>query len=263
MNKKILLHDANHNVSKGLNKYIAKYFQSHNKIEILFNKFHGNLFNIYQKLGIDFLVWHCSEYSQELHDFINEHQNNVKIILIIDQDIPNQDLIYFLQRSNIKFVTKTALNTSYNSLCSFEHLYDHEIFYENTNNYSKNNKILAILSQDNNKNTSLLTDVLYPTTDYPIVAMNNPSFISPVNLGVFNYIELSAILNMYSGILDIDGSYFLETQATNTEYYDIKNYSIKDAIAQKMFVKKINNLEEYTYYYFVNQYIAPYIESNL
>lgn len=261
MNKKILLHDANHNVAKGLNKYIIKYFQSANNIDILFNKFHGHLFSTHQKFKIHTLIWHCSEYSQEFHDFVNEYQNRVNIILVIDQDISNQELVSFLQKSNIGIITKKGLLTNYNSIGSFENLYDHEIFYEKTHNI-RNNKILAILS-NNEKNNNLLTDIVYPKTNYPIVVMNNPNFISQVNLGIFNYIELSDILNMYSYILDIDGSYLLEAQATNTKYYDINNYSIIDAIDKNLLVTPINNLEEYTYKNFVSKYIIPHIESSL
>lgn len=257
MKQTILLHDAQSNCSKGMNKFLIEGINAMSNTEVLFSKFHGKLFGTYQKYKFSSLVWHVSEYTQELHDFIRDYDNSVKIYLVVDGSL-DSEFISHINKTNINVVLKNNIENNYAKVvCTFDNLYDDTIFFDA--NLVRNNKIVVLLSKNNQKNTELLSDIIYPKTNRPIVLMNNPEYQSEVNIGVFNYPDLADILNTYSGVVDLDQNYVLESQATGIDHYDTVNNSIVDAIDNSRLTEKITNIENKTYKYFIEKYLIPHI----
>lgn len=260
---KILLHDGNNNVIKGLNKYLIKYLHGQNDIQVLFSNFHNRLLGVYQSHTPNIVVWPVSEYTQEVHDFITEYHLSTKILLVIDVDVAHKDLYAFWNKTpNIKTIVNTKLSKQdyNNKIAQYISLYDDEIFKTDTT-ISRNNKIVAILSSDNNKNNELLSNIVYPYNKYPIVAVNNPEFDSPINLGVVNYVDLSFIFKTFSKVIDIDRQYEIECHASDIDYINIYDYSIDNAIENNHLVPKITNIDEYGLSYFVKDKVLPYFKA--
>jgi hypothetical protein len=225
--------------------------------DVLFGKFHGKLFSTYQKHRFSNLVWHISEYTQEFHDFVRDHDDSVKIYLVVD-GLVDDKFVEHINNTNINVVLKKNIDSKYkNTVCLFDNLYDHTIFFDT--GPERNNKIVVLLSKNNEKNIELLSDIIYPKTNRQIVVMNNPEYESEVNVGVFNYPDLANILSLYSGVIDLDQNYLLESQASGINHYDIVNYSIIDAIDNIRLTEKISNIETKTYKYFIDKYLIPHI----
>ena len=107
------------------------------------------------------------------------------------------------------------LATKYrNTILSYGRMYDDEVYHA-SDNAERNDKIVALLSTDNDKNHRMLDKIIYPNNkhDHKIVVVNNPEFDSPVNVGIFNYYDLAFIFNTFNGVLDIDQAFQLEAQA--------------------------------------------------
>ena len=261
--KKILLHNGNNNVVKAINKFLAKNLDI-NQTQILFNSWHNQLFEVYQKYQPDTIFWPSSEYSQELHDFITEYGfgSNVNIFLIVDVPVPQDQLNDFInQRDNIKIIKDSTIQTHYkNTIAEYSRLYDHEIFFDRQ--LSRNNKIIAILSPDNDRNHQLLDSVIYPN-NYPVVVVNNPKFESVVNLGLINYNDLAFIMNTYSKIIDIDNIFALEATACNIDVIDISDNNIAQAIDQNKCMSRAPDYRSHTYEIFVKEKIIPHIGINI
>lgn len=253
--KKILLHNGNNNIVKAINKFLVKNLDS-DKTNILFNSWHGQLFNVYQKHKPDIMLWPSSEYTQEFHDFVTDHHTDIKIFLIVDVPITQPEVNLFINNTSVKIIKNKNYTFSYiNTVAEYGSLYDHEIFMDQQ--LQRNNKIIAILSSNNEKNHQLLDDVIYPN-QYPVVVVNNPEFKSVVNLGVINYNDLAFIMNTYTQIIDIDNLFALEASACNIQNIDISDKNVANAIDNKIIKTPIANLDAHTYDRFVTQHIIPH-----
>lgn len=252
MSKTILLHDGQNNVIKGMNKYLIKILSDNQNNKIIFNRTHGSLFSIYQQHKPDVVFLQSSEYSQETQDFIADHHKNTDINLLIDVQIANENLNKFLNNAKVKIIKHKLNQTNYvNTISVYDNLYDDEIFFDKK--AARNNKILAILSKDNSRN-DILNEFLYPNTDHRILVMNNPAFRSPVNVGLFNYLDLGEILNTFDKLIDIDNFFCLEAQACNIDSYEFHDReSLKQALDNKIFRKKQIDISGSTYNSFVTK----------
>lgn len=250
MRKTILLHDGRNSVCKSINKAIIDNLSD--SCDIAFNKFHNRLFHAQQTANPSLTVWSASEYTQEFHDYVVEYNSKVTIILIVDVMINQPELIEFLNNSNVQMIVDTKFGIKFkNTIAEYSNLYEDSIFYDMQQ--TRNDKTLAILSPDNEQNQKL-TKLIYPFTSDKIVAVGNPQFDSPVNLGIFNHPDLAAMLNKFSKVLDLSEQYKLESQACNIPYYKIDQNNPED---------KIENLSEYTYKNFVENNILPFIRKKL
>lgn len=258
-NNHILIHDSNSNQIKGINKHILKNIDS--DMNILFSKFHGKLLSIVQKYKPKAAMISSSEYTQEFHDFIAEYHNKITIFLVVDTFINNDNLNKFLDNTKIKIIKNNKVPTQYSNLIvEYSNLYDDELFYDRK--LERNNKTIALLSLDNKKN-DILKAITYPNKKYPIVAINNPNFKSPINLGLSNYSDLSDIFNKYSKVIDIDKRFVLEAQASNIpslEFEDTEE-SLVASLDNNKTLAPIENIKEYTYEFFVKQTLLPYIRN--
>lgn len=253
MNKIVLLHDGQNNVIKGINKYLIKEISERPEDRIIFNRTHGSLFAIYQKHKPNVVFLQASEYSQETQDFISDHHKSTNINLLVDIQIDNDNLNNFLNNTNVNIIKNKFVQTNYlNTIAVYDRLYDDEIFFDKRQ--KRNNKTLAILSRDNSRN-DILTEFLYPNADYQILAMNNPSFRSPVNVGLFNYVDLGEILNTFDKLIDIDDLFVSEAQACNINSYEFSNNreSLKQALENSIFKQKQEDISSSTYKSFVTK----------
>lgn len=259
MNNKFLMQDGASYISKCINKHIVQNLD-HKKTNLLFNRFQGGLFAAYQTHKPQQVLWPISEYSQEVHDFINEYHNETNIWLLMDAILSSdQDINSFFNRnSNIKIICPASRSNEYkNILATFDKMYDDKVFYNMKLN--RNNKILTILSADQSKNESI-EKFVYPYSEEPIVAINNPSFQSPVNVGVALNNDLNNMLNEFSYVLDLDGNYILESSACDINYLDITNNDISKAISERLTIKNLDNLSDHSYNTFVVNNLISHIK---
>ena len=257
--QQLLLHDASNILVKSINKYILQNLD-YKKTKVALHPMHGKLFGVHQEQKIQQLIWPLSEYSQELHDFINEYPET-KIFIIVDSLIDNDDLVSFLSnKSNIKIIDHTDSSKFPKAIATYNQMYDHQIFHNM--NLQREDKTVVILSQDNKKNESLLDGVLYPhNTEQKIVVVNNHEFQSPVNVGLMDYTDLAFILNNFSKIVDLDQLFELEASACDIDYIDVSSNDIKEAISSNKTKTKITDLSEKTYDYFVKNSVIQHIEN--
>ena len=257
--KHILIHDSNNNAIKGINKYIIS--NVNEDYSIIFSKFHGKLLSTIQKYKPAIAMLSSSEYTQEFHDFISEYHTQIKIFLIIYSPINNEQLNNFLDNTNVQIIKNTISSHNYKkTIAEYNNLYDDKLFYDHK--LERNNKIVALLSLDNQKN-SVLEKITYPNKKYRIVALNNPNFKSPINLGLCNYSDLSYIFNTYDKVIDIDQRFRLEAQASNIPYlsFDLTEESIVNNIENNITVPCVENIETYTYDFFVKQTLLPHLRN--
>ena len=148
---KIASHDGANNIVKAINKYLMKNLSTTKNIQMLFASLHGRLFSMYDQHKPDYLLWPVSEYTQELQDFITEYAVGIKIILIIDVVIPQEELNTFLNsRNNVVMIVDDNLATEYrNTILSYGRMYDDEVYQKS--DFKRNDKIIALLSSDNDK----------------------------------------------------------------------------------------------------------------
>jgi hypothetical protein len=183
------------------------------------------------------------------------------VILIIDTEIPQQELNeYFNSRDNIAFIVDETITTEYkNTITKYGRMYDDDIYH--ASDLERNDKIVTLLSTDNDKNHRMLDGILYPNNkhDHKVVVVNNPKYDSPVNVGVFNYYDLAFILKTFDKVIDIDKIFQLESQACGIKYLNIENENIIDAVNNNTYSKDIDNLLERTYNHFIKEQLLPYL----
>jgi len=258
---KIASHDGANNIVKAINKYLMKNLSTTKNIQMLFASLHGRLFSMYDQHKPDYLLWPVSEYTQELQDFITEYAVGIKIILIIDVVIPQEELNTFLNsRNNVVMIVDDNLATEYrNTILSYGRMYDDEVYQKS--DFKRNDKIIALLSSDNDKNHRMLDKIIYPNNehDHKIVVVNNLEFDSPVNVGIFNYYDLGFIFKTFSGVLDIDHIFQLEAQACGIKYFNIDDGDILNAIDNNKYHINIENISEHTYGHFVENKLLPHL----
>jgi len=257
MNNKVLIQDGQSYINKCINKSLVQ-LMDHQKTQLLFHKFHGQLMHIYQTQKPAQVIWPISEYSQEIHDFINEYRECEVILLmdaVIDSDVDMTS--FFNQCPNVKVIAPESRSSLYiNCVATYDRCYDSYVF--SFINHTKNNKTLAILSMDNDKN-KILDPLIYPNANNPIVAINNPDFISPINIGIASPEHLSLMFNEYSAVIDLSGNYELECSACKINYIDY-HADIVEAYNNQIFTDPIEDLENKSYEYLVKTQILSLIK---
>ena len=255
----IASHDGVNNIVKAINKYLIRSLSQDKNSQMIFASLHGKLFSMYNQHKPNYLIWPVSEYTQELQDFITEYPVGIKIILIVDVAIPQDELNAFLNsRNNIAIVLNSNISTEYrNTISKYGRMYDDEVYH--ASELDRNDKIVTLLSTDNDKNHRMLDEIIYPNNehDHKIIVLNNPEFQSPVNLGIFNYNDLAFILQTFSGVVDIDRTFELESQVCGIKYFNIEDGNILDAINNNKCHTPIENIAQHTYKNFVEQKLLP------
>ena len=188
-----------------------------------------------------------------------EYQKDVCILLLVDTSIDQPDLLDFINNSNVKVILNTQTKVHIDNIAQYDRLYEDDVF-ANTSE-ERNDKTLILLSSNNEKNKDI-EELCYPNTNYKIVTVGNPEFDSPVNLGVYNLPDLALMLNKFKSVIDIDGNCVLASQACGIPCIDT-NGNLKENFQNNVFTKPVDNLQELTFKYFVNQNILPFIRNKI
>lgn len=208
--KKFLIH------SGGSRQYrsIIRHLQNHiTPVNYIVNQLHNKIFDISYITKPNVLIFPISDYTQEIHNYIQKNNTTLQTVFFIDILIPQTDLLNHLsQQNNCSFIIDNKTHYKLNNSISYDHIYDDQIF-KILDVGERNEKLAVSLSADNNKNTELLKDILYPNiSKYPIVLFNNPEFKHEQNIGLFNEPDLNYILNKFSYFMDLDNEFSVEAK---------------------------------------------------
>lgn len=255
--KKILLHHTGYVNYRSLVKNLARNHSEQYDINI--QPLHRNLFNIIHHYQPATIFLPVAEYTQEFHDCISEYHKNISFILLIDKEVPNFSLIEFWQNCGVKIIVNTKYAEHYTKHTKLEYkgLYDSDIFYDT--NSERNSKTAVILSADHSTNTSILTPYLYPTChDSVLVLLNNPEYKHPQNIGIFNNVDLSIVLNTFSYLIDMDQHFTLEAQACRIPLVEYNAHTnLNHQAVYTILPNSVANesLEDYSYKAFVANHL--------
>lgn len=261
MKSKILLHHTNHNTYRTIVKTLVQ--QHSDDLEIVLQIVHKNLFHYFNQNKPDIVFLPVAEYTQEFHDFIQEHRGDTRIALLIDRNIDNDQLVKFWKDVGLSLIVSQDLSAGFGShkhiVCP--RLYDSDIF---SNMFiERNNKIAVILSSDQSKNDRILSAWLYPQNSLSrLVLFNNPEFKHPQNIGIFNNSDLNMILNSFSYLIDIDNQYALEANVCGIQNLDadnIKDINNTNTCPLKPFSLSEEELSQLTYRSFVRNNLIPFL----
>lgn len=221
---------------------------------------HNNLFDIYYTNKPDILITCASEYSQEMHDFINEFGGSVRVGIFLNMPVTNGPLLSFWKEKGVfcvgpeDRVDKEVVNKRY----LYNRLYDNKIF--KTQNHKRNDKIAVLLSSDDNKNNSILSDILYPKSNEKLVLFNSITYKHPQNVGLLLPPDINLVFNTYYQLLDLDDLYNIEAQVCG-----INNILIDGSVLNNI---RTNTLKENiafdtmesSYEYFINHTLLPQLK---
>jgi len=252
--KKILLHLSDENSYKSFIRSLVKN-NDNEKFQLIGNSLHGVLFDTSHKAEPDILIFPSSEYTQEFHDYITEYHNKIRIFIFANNLIVNTKIIDFWNSTNITVVSKIEWfpEKTPEKWISYESLYDDDI-YKNLNQ-SRNNKIAIYLSLDDEKNHALLSEVLYPKTNLPLVLFNSPTFKNEQNVGMLTPEDSCKVLNVFSKLIDIDNSFSLEASVCGIDILE-NGENIQEIISNNLLRSK-SVYENKSYSSFVKEIFLP------
>jgi hypothetical protein len=255
MKNKILIHIAKESeylsFIQNLNSVVS------DNIEIIALGVHGNLFELFHIHRPNVIILPAKEYTQEFHDFINEYNKSVKIIIFINANIPDEQLIEYWNLNKITLAgKKECLVTDVENPLLYSKLYDSNIFTRINPEKPRNNKIAVMLSEDNQKNIDIVGPMLYPHSKERLVLFNSPTFNPPQNVGVLNQHDACLILNNYECLIDLDDKYSIESQVCGIDNIEIAN-DISSNIANKILKNNIYDLEISSFKYYVQNQFLP------
>lgn len=221
---------------------------------IILANLHDTIFDFTYVNKPDNMIIPLHEYTEEFHSFVQSKHKETNIIVYCGQ-LEHNELQNFFSSEDIKTIRHSKASNN-KELC-YEYLYDSTIF--KNLNYKRIDKTLIILSQDNEKNKSILNEQLYPNSKLPICLINNPDFDHPQNIGTAYQIELAKLLNTYKNLIDIDQEFDLEAQACGIQNlrYDT---GIESAITDQIIKPEVDNLEICESNYFVSKVLMPYMK---
>lgn len=222
--------------------------------KVIATNLHESIFDVYHKIKPDMVIVPIHEYTQEFHDFVVSFKDKIDIVLYTGNVFHDEIIKYYLS-NKIKIIGSNQLPEADNVL-RYSYIYDDQI-YKNLDQ-ERNDKILVILSNDNDKNHSLLDDILYPKTKIKLCLTNNHTFKHPQNIGVTNTNDLSVVLNSFGSLIDIDSNFTIEAQACNINNILVSDNLINN-IQNKTYIDHISNIEEYTITNFVNNKILKFL----
>jgi hypothetical protein len=167
----------------------------------------------------------------------------------------NTKIIDFWNSTNITVVSKIEWfpEQTPEKWINYESLYDDDT-YKNLNQ-SRNNKIAIYLSSDDDKNNALLSEVLYPKTNLPLVLFNSPTFKNEQNVGMLTPEDSCKVLNIFSKLIDIDNSFSLEASVCGIDILE-NGENIQEIISNNV-LKSKSVYENKSYSSFVKEIFLP------
>ena len=225
---------------------------------------YGRLFDYYARHKPDALFMSILDYTQEVHDFINEHQTDCKIFMMFDKDLgPENDQLWdFLTASQLKLIvnTKIVKRQVPPVFLTHDNKYDDTCF-KNTES-ERNGKIALMSNGDPEVNEKKIIPVLYPNTKHKINVFNDSSIVHSQNLGMLEPRSLNTVLNEYSYFIDLTDDLALEAQACGIKNLDVSE-GIQQAIESEKVTPEIPLLDKRTFEYFTQHEVVPYIRKNI
>lgn len=241
--------------------FIKNLYNNDSILDILSTSVHGNLFEIYYQHKPQILILCASEYTQEFHDFISEHEKHLQIILFINVPISNIQLIDFWNNTSIICVGRKdyLMKPLHNDSFFYNKLYDNTIFTK-TDIDNRNDKIAVLLSKNDETNDKIIGPYLYPSTKEKFVLFNSSTYKQFQNVGMLNSADTCLIFNTYKCLIDIDNNYELEAKVCSIDNISTEGDLIENI--QKRIVKDTNtNIEESSYDYFIkNKFLSTIIK---
>jgi hypothetical protein len=241
--------------------FIKNLYDSDDSIDVSSTNFHGNLFEIYYQYKPDILVLCASEYTQEFHDFISEHNKHLKIVLFINLPINNVQLIDFWNNTSIigvgrkDYLTKPMSNDQF----FYNKLYDNSIFTKEISK-DRNDKIAVLLSKNDEINEKILGPYLYPATKEKFVLFNSQTYKKFQNVGTLNTSDTCLIFNTYKYLVDLDNSYELEAKVCEIDNISTDG-DLLENIKNRVIKNSDINIEESSYDYFIkNKFLSTIIK---
>lgn len=252
--KNILIHLSNENDYRSFVKAVVK--NASNDYHLIGNSVHEVLFDTHHKVKPDIIVLPSNEYTQEFHDYITEYHRRVKIILFTNNLVINTKIIDFWNNTGSIIISKKEFypEKQPQQLISYDNLYDDDI-YKNLKQL-RNDKIAVYLSNDDDKNHTILDEILYPNSTIPLCLFNSISFKHEQNLGLLTPADSCKILNTYKALIDIDDRFSLEASACNINNLSTSG-NIKNNIAKNLFKSPVADAHARSYFSFVQTEFLP------
>lgn len=225
---------------------------------------YGRLFDYYARYKPDAILMSILDYSQEVHDFITEHQTDCKIFLLFDKDLgpENDELWNYLTNSQVKLIvnTKVVKRQVPPIYLTYDNKYDNTCF---ANLSQERNGKIALMSDGKTETIEKsITPVLYPNTKHKINVFNDTSIHSHQNLGMLDPRSLNIVLNEYSYFIDLTDDLTLEAQACGIKNLDLSD-GIEKAIESGKATPEVPLLDKRTFEYFTKHEVVPYIRKNI
>lgn len=256
MSKTVLVHNNGQRKYRSIVRHLSKKTQQ--DISFKIENVHQKLFDLSYVARPAAVVLPIVEYTQEIHNYIEQFHKTTKIFLYVDVSIGNDDLVQFLNQTNCSYICEKSINFQFNNRLEIDNLYDDALFYRIPHT-KRNNKVAIALSADNKKN-DIIKDILYPKLqDYKIVLFNNPEFQSIQNIGIFNEADLNYILNTFSYFLDIDEEFIVEASLSDINIISASSNDIIQDIKSQNFVKSLDTTKVIKCSELINDIILPYL----
>lgn len=256
---KIITHIASD--SGEYRSFVKNLYDSDDNVDVSSTNFHGNLFEIYYQYKPDILVICASEYTQEFHDFISEHNKHLKIVLFVNLPVNNIQLIDFWNNTSIigvgrkDYLTKPLSNDRF----FYNKLYDNSIFTKEISK-DRNDKIAVLLSKNDEINEKIIGPYLYPATKEKFVLFNSQTYKKFQNVGTLNAADTCLIFNTYKYLVDLDNSYELEAKVCAIDNISTDG-DLLENIQNRVTKNSDINIEESSYDYFIkNKFLSTIIK---
>jgi hypothetical protein len=226
MNNSILIHKNSY--SKTHSAITRGFLSLFPNIRLL--NIHNNLYDTALSIKPQAIVFQMEEYTQEIHQFVNDPSINITSIITIDdnpslyqkyvsiiQDLFNKQALgaKYIVPAEI-YATLVSSGVAASKLIGYNRLYNDLIF--RNENKTRNDKILCILDKDP-ACVDLVKQYLYPNTKHNIIMVNNPEIEYDQNVGLAFDEDMNKLLNECNGVLDLSGSYDAEIMVCGTPAY--------------------------------------------
>lgn len=224
------------------------------KTQVLSGSLHESIFDNYSKFQPEFVILPIQEYTQEFHEFVDTYKTQTNVIIFAGSLTDNM-LVKYCDENNIRTICQ---NKSSENTLTYNYLYDSSA-YRNLN-FTRENKILTILSNNNEYNHKMLDDILYPKTMYNLVLVNNAEFKHPQNIGSAQFNDLAMLLNHYEYVIDLSNMFYAESSACGIKTIKVDD-NLQSNIKDGVLYTEIQNVEEYSIDHFVNDKLLTLIHN--
>lgn len=222
--------------------------------KVIATNLHQSIFDVFHKIKPETVILPIHEYTQEFHEFVDTFKDKLNIVLYTGNVFQEEVIKYHIYHKT-KIIGGSQIPEGENVL-KYKHLYDEQI-YKNLNK-NRNDKILVILSNDNEKNHTMLDNILYPKTKIKLCLSNNHNFKHNQNIGVTNSNDLSIVLNTFGYLIDIEKNFTIEAQACGINNIELSENIIEN-INHSKYISPIKNLDEYSITNFVNNKVLKFL----